>query len=176
MFKGTTIIAVKHGGKIAFAADGQVTFSQSVVLKHKAKKLRRLYNDQIVVAFAGSTADAFALFEKFEAKLEEHKGKLLRSAVELSKDWRTDKYLRKLEAVMIVGDKENIYLLSGTGDVVEPDDGIIGTGSGGMYAASAAKALVKHSDLSALEIVKESISVAAEICVFTNSEIIAEEV
>jgi len=176
MFKGTTIISVKHGGKIAFAGDGQVTFSNSVILKHGANKLRRLYKDKILVAFAGSTADAFTLFGKFEEKLEKYNGQLLRSSVELAKEWRTDKYLRRLEALMIVGDKENIYLLSGTGDVIESDDGILATGSGGMYAAAAAKALVKHSKLSALEIAKEALGIAADICVFTNSNIIAEEV
>ena len=176
MFKGTTIIAVKHKDKIAFAGDGQVTFSNSIIIKHGAKKLRRLYNNKILVAFAGSTADAFTLFERFEGKLESFGGQLLRSAVELSKDWRKDKYLRRLEALMIVGDKENIYLLSGNGDVIESDDGVLATGSGGMYASAAAKALIKHSNLSALEIVQEALKIAAEICVFTNTNIISEEV
>lgn len=176
MIKGTTIIGVKHNGNIALGADGQVTFANSVILKHGAKKLRRLYKDKILVAFAGSTADAITLFEKFEAKLEEFGGQLLRSAVELSKDWRSDKYLRRLEALMIVANKENLYLLSGTGDVIEADDGILATGSGGMYANAAAKALIRHSKLGALEIVKESLKIASEICVFTNSNITVEEV
>ena len=176
MIRGTTILAIKHGGKIAFAADGQVTFANSVILKHGARKMRRLYKDQILVAFAGSTADSFTLFEKFEEKLEKYNGQLLRSAVELSKEWRTDKYLRRLEALMIVGDRENIYLLSGNGDVIESDDGILATGSGGMFANAAAKAMIKHSKLGALDIAKESLRIASEICVFTNSNIIAEEV
>ncbi len=175
MIRSTTILAIKHNGKIAFAADGQVTLQNSVVLKHTAKKIRRLYNNQIVVAFAGSTADAFTLFEKFEAKLEKNNGQLLKSAVELAKDWRIDKYLRRLEALMIAGDKENIYLISGNGDIIEPDDDILAAGSGGMYAYAAAKALKENSNLTAKEIAVKALEIAAKICVYTNSNIIVEE-
>ena len=174
-FHGTTILAVRCKGKIAVAGDGQVTLN-NVVIKHKAKKVRRIYNDKIIVGFAGATADALNLSERLEKKLERYNGNLTRSAVELARDWRTDKYLRRLEALMIAGDKENIYLLSGTGDVIESDDGIIAAGSGGMFASAAAKALIKHSNLSAIEIAKEALTIASEICVFTNSNIIVEEV
>jgi ATP-dependent HslUV protease, peptidase subunit HslV len=154
MIHATTVIAVRHGGKVAMAGDGQVTFN-NMVLKHGARKVRRIYHDQILAGFAGAAADAFALFTKFEAKLEEYRGNLPRAAVELAKDWRTDRVLRRLEALLAVADLENSLIVSGTGDVIEPDDGIIGIGSGGGFALSAARALIKHSELSARDIVAE---------------------
>jgi len=154
--------------------DGQVTLG-NIVVKQTARKVRRLYHDRIVAGFAGATADAFTLFERFEAKLEKHQGNLLRSAVELAKDWRTDRVLRRLEALLAVADLENSLIVSGTGDVIEPDDGIIGIGSGGGFALSAARALIKHSDLSARDIVAEAMRIASEICVFTNAQITVEE-
>jgi ATP-dependent HslUV protease, peptidase subunit HslV len=171
---GTTIIGIKHNGKIAIGGDGQVTLGNTV-MKSTARKIRRLYDDIVVVGFAGATADAFTLTEKFEAKLKQYKGNLLRSAVELAKEWRSDKMLRHLEAMMIVGDKENLLVLTGNGDVLEPDDGIVAIGSGGNYALAAAKALVKYSDLSAKDIAQESLKIAADICIYTNSSIIVEE-
>jgi ATP-dependent HslUV protease subunit HslV len=173
MIHATTVIAVRHGGKVAMAGDGQVTFN-NMVLKHGARKVRRIYHDQIL-GFAGTAADAFALFTKFEAKLEEYRGNLPRAAVELAKDWRTDRVLRRLEALLAVADLENSLIVSGTGDVIEPDDGIIGIGSGGGFALSAARALIKHSDLSARDIVAEAMRIASEICVFTNAQITVEE-
>jgi ATP-dependent HslUV protease, peptidase subunit HslV len=174
MIHATTVIAVRHGGKVAMAGDGQVTFN-NMVLKHGARKVRRIYHDQILAGFAGAAADAFALFTKFEAKLEEYRGNLPRAAVELAKDWRTDRVLRRLEALLAVADLENSLIVSGTGDVIEPDDGIIGIGSGGGFALSAARALIKHSDLSARDIVAEAMRIASEICVFTNTQITVEE-
>jgi ATP-dependent HslUV protease, peptidase subunit HslV len=174
MIHATTVIAVRHGGKVAMAGDGQVTFN-NMVLKHGARKVRRIYHDQILAGFAGTAADAFALFTKFEAKLEEYRGNLPRAAVELAKDWRTDRVLRRLEALLAVADLENSLIVSGTGDVIEPDDGIIGIGSGGGFALSAARALIKHSDLSARDIVAEAMRIASEICVFTNAQITVEE-
>jgi ATP-dependent HslUV protease, peptidase subunit HslV len=174
MIHATTVIAVRHGGKVAMAGDGQVTFN-NMVLKHGARKVRRIYHDQILAGFAGAAADAFALFTKFEAKLEEYRGNLPRAAVELAKDWRTDRVLRRLEALLAVADLENSLIVSGTGDVIEPDDGIIGIGSGGGFALSAARALIKHSDLSARDIVAEAMRIASEICVFTNAQITVEE-
>jgi len=171
---GTTIIGIKHNGKIAIGGDGQVTLGNTV-MKSTARKIRRLYDNKVVVGFAGATADAFTLTEKFEAKLKQYKGNLLRSAVELAKEWRSDKMLRHLEAMMIVGDQENLLVLTGNGDVLEPDDGIVAIGSGGNYALAAAKALVKHSDLSAREIAQESLKIAADICIYTNSSIVVEE-
>jgi ATP-dependent HslUV protease subunit HslV len=156
------------------AGDGQVSFN-NMVLKHGARKVRRIYHDQILAGFAGTAADAFALFTKFEAKLEEYRGNLPRAAVELAKDWRTDRVLRRLEALLAVADLENSLIVSGTGDVIEPDDGIIGIGSGGGFALSAARALIKHSDLSARDIVAEAMRIASEICVFTNAQITVEE-
>ena len=156
------------------AGDGQVSFN-NMVLKHGARKVRRIYHDQILAGFAGAAADAFALFTKFEAKLEEYRGNLPRAAVELAKDWRTDRVLRRLEALLAVADLENSLIVSGTGDVIEPDDGIIGIGSGGGFALSAARALIKHSDLSAREIVAEAMLIASEICIFTNAQITVEE-
>jgi len=174
MIKGTTIIAVRHKGEVAIGGDGQVTFGNSI-LKQKANKIRRLYKDKVLAGFAGTTADAFTLFERFEAKLEQHHGNLLRSAVELAKDWRTDRMLRKLEALLIVVDREHSLIVSGTGDVVEPDDGITAIGSGGSFALAAARALVKHSDLDIKTIVEESMKIASEICIYTNDNIIIEE-
>jgi ATP-dependent HslUV protease subunit HslV len=174
MIHATTVIAVRHGGKVAMAGDGQVTFN-NMVLKHGARKVRRIYHDQILAGFAGAAADAFALFTKFEAKLEEYRGNLPRAAVELAKDWRTDRVLRRLEALLAVADLDNSLIVSGTGDVIEPDDGIIGIGSGGGFALSAARALIKHSELSARDIVAEAMRIASEICVFTNAQITVEE-
>jgi ATP-dependent HslUV protease subunit HslV len=156
------------------AGDGQVTLGETVI-KHKARKVRRLYNDKVLAGFAGSTADAFTLFERFERKLEQYNGNLLRAAVELAKDWRTDKILRRLEALLLVADKERSLIISGTGDVVEPDDGIVGIGSGGPYAEAAARALIKHSQLSAREIAEEALKIAASLCIYTNEEIVVEE-
>jgi ATP-dependent HslUV protease subunit HslV len=156
------------------AGDGQVSFN-NMVLKHGARKVRRIYHDQILAGFAGAAADAFSLFTKFEAKLEEYRGNLPRAAVELAKDWRTDRVLRRLEALLAVADHEHSFIVSGTGDVIEPDDGIIGIGSGGGFALSAARALIKHSDLSARDIVAEAMIIAAEICIYTNAQITVEE-
>ncbi len=172
--KGTTIIAVRHKGKIAMAGDGQVTLGNTV-MKHGARKVRRLYKDQIIAGFAGSTADAFTLFEKFESKLEQYNGNLHRAAVELAKDWRTDRMLRRLEALLIVADRERILVLSGTGDVIEPDDGAAAIGSGGPFALAAARALIQHSDLDAKSIVQEAMRIASRICIFTNDQIVVEE-
>ena len=172
---GTTIVAVARGGRVAVAGDGQVTMG-NVVLKRTAKKIRRLHDGHVVAGFAGSTADAFTLFEKFEAKLSEFRGNLRRAAVELAKDWRTDRVLRRLEALMVVTDGKDLMLLSGTGDVVEPDDGVVGIGSGGSFALAAARALLLHSDLSAVEIAREAVRIASEICVFTNGNVVSEEI
>ncbi len=173
--KGTTILAVNHKGQMAMAGDGQVTMGESVVMKGNARKVRRLYNDQIIVGFAGSTADAFTLEERFEGKLREFNGDITRSAVELAKDWRTDRALRRLEAMLLVMDKNKILLLSGNGDVIEPEGGAIAIGSGGNYAYAAAKAYLDSSDLSAAEIAERSLKIAADICVYTNHNIIVEE-
>jgi ATP-dependent HslUV protease subunit HslV len=174
MFKGTTIIAVRHNGTVAIGGDGQVTFGSSI-LKQRANKIRKLYKDKVLAGFAGATADAFTLFERFEAKLEQHHGNLLRSAVELAKDWRTDRILRRLEALLIVVDKEHSLIISGNGDVVEPDDGIAAIGSGGSFALAAARVLVKHSNLDTKAIVEEAMKIASEICIYTNDKIIIEE-
>jgi ATP-dependent HslUV protease subunit HslV len=174
-FRSTTIVAVRRDGRAAMAGDGQVSLGQTV-LKEKAKKVRRIADGKVVVGFAGATADAFALLERLEQKLKEHRGSLPRAAVELAKDWRTDRFLRRLEAMLIAMDANTTLLLSGTGDVVEPDDGVIAIGSGGMYALSAARALLRHSNLSATEIARESMRIAAEVCVYTNSELVLEEV
>ena len=174
MIKGTTIIAVRHKGKVAIAGDGQVTLGNTI-LKQRASKIRRLYKDKVLAGFSGATADAFTLFERFEGKLEQHQGNLLRAAVELAKDWRTDRTLRRLEALLIVVDKEHSLIVSGTGDVVEPDDGITAIGSGGSFALAAARALVKYSDLDVKTIVEESMNIASEICIYTNDNIIIEE-
>ena len=173
-FHGTTILAVRHKGKAAVAGDGQVTMNNNII-KHKAKKVRRIYNDKIIVGFAGATADALNLSERLEAKLERYNGNLTRSAVELARDWRTDKYLRRLEAIMIAMDEARIYLISGNGDVIEPDEGIIGIGSGGVSAQAVASALIKHTDMDARSIVQEAMKIAASICVFTNTDVTIEE-
>ena len=172
--KGTTILAVRHGSEVTLAGDGQVTLGQAIVMKHKARKVRRLHKSSVLAGFAGSTADAFTLFERFEAKLEEHNGNLLRAAVELAKDWRKDKYLRRLEAMLLLADTEHLLLLSGTGDVVEPDDGLAAIGSGGPYAIAAARAFVRHTELDAEKIVRESMKIAAELCIYTNDKLTVE--
>jgi ATP-dependent HslUV protease subunit HslV len=171
----TTIICVRKKGRVAIASDGQVTLGDTV-MKHGAKKLRRLYNDKIIAGFAGSSADSFALFSRFESKLEQFHGNLSRAAVELAKDWRTDRALRHLEAVMIVADDKTTFLISGTGDLIEPDDGIVGIGSGGAFALAAARALNKYTELSAREIVQEAMQIAASICIYTNDKISIEEI
>jgi ATP-dependent HslUV protease subunit HslV len=170
----TTVLAVRHRDRLVMASDGQVTLGQSVV-KHHAKKVRRLYHDRVLAGFAGSAADGFALFGRFEAKLEEHRGNLERAAVELARDWRIDRALRRLEAMMLVADRRATYLLSGTGDLIEPDDGVMGIGSGGPFAMAAARALVQHSDLEARAIVEQAMSIAADICIYTNHRIVLEE-
>jgi ATP-dependent HslUV protease, peptidase subunit HslV len=172
--KSTTILCVRQNNKVALAGDGQVTF-QNTVMKHTAKKVRKLYQDRCLAGFAGATADAFTLFERFEKKLEQYNGNIMRASVELEKDWRTDRMLRRLEALLIVADAEHTLILSGTGDVIEPDDGIAAIGSGGPYAQAAAKALVMHTNLSAVEIVKEAMLIASQICIYTNDRIIVEE-
>jgi ATP-dependent HslUV protease subunit HslV len=174
MIKSTTIIGLKHNGKVAMGADGQVSLEDTIVKQH-ANKLRKLYSDRILAGFAGTSADAFTLFERFEAKIEEYRGNLPRAAVELAKDWRMDKYLRRLEALLAVLDHEHALVISGNGDVIEPDDGIVAIGSGGAYALSAARALKAHSDLDAKTIVRKSIEIASSICVYTNDQIIIEE-
>jgi ATP-dependent HslUV protease subunit HslV len=173
-FHATTILAVRAGNKLVLAGDGQVSLGQTV-MKHNARKVRRLYQGRVLAGFAGATADAFTLFEKFEQKLESVNGNLRRAAVELAKDWRTDRMLRRLEALLIVADTESTLLISGSGDVVEPDDGIIAIGSGGNYALAAGKALAKHSTLDARAIAEEAMRIAASICVFTNDQLVFEE-
>jgi ATP-dependent HslUV protease subunit HslV len=170
----TTIICVRKKGKVALAGDGQVTLGDTVI-KHGAKKIRRLYNDRIIAGFAGSSADSFALFSRFEAKLEQFHGNLNRAAVELAKDWRTDRSLRHLEAVMIVADDKTTFLIAGNGDLIEPDDGLVAIGSGGAYALAAARALNKFTDLGAREIAEESMKIAGGICIYTNDTIVVEE-
>jgi ATP-dependent HslUV protease subunit HslV len=170
----TTILAVRHRDKTCLASDGQVTLGTTVI-KQGAKKIRRLYNDSILAGFAGSAADSFALFSRFESKLEQYRGNLERAAVELAKDWRTDRMLRRLEAMMIVADSKSIFLLSGTGDLIEPDDGIVAVGSGGAFALAAARALSKHSQLSARQIAEEAMTIAADICIYTNRNLTVEE-
>ena len=174
MVHATTILAVRHADKAVMAGDGQVTLGAAIV-KHRARKIRRLYNDSVLAGFAGSAADSFALFSRFEAKLEQYRGNLDRAAVELARDWRTDRALRRLEAMLIVMDRRSTFLVSGTGDLIEPDDGIIGIGSGGAFAQAAAKALVRHSSLSAREVAEESMKIASEICVYTNGNLTIEE-
>ena len=174
MIRATTILAVRHHDHTVMAGDGQVTFG-STVLKQGAKKIRRLYNDSILAGFAGSAADSFALFSRFEAKLEQYRGNLERSAVELARDWRSDRLLRRLEAMLIVADKRSTFVLSGTGDLIEPDDGIVAVGSGGPYALSAARALARHSQLDARQIATEAMVIAADICIYTNPNLTIEE-
>lgn len=175
MFEATTIVAVKKNKQIAMAGDGQVTFGKNTIMKHHAKKVRRIYNDEVITGFAGSVSDAFALFDKFEGKLEENNGNLKKAAISMAKEWRGDRVLRKLEAMLLVADKEDLLLLSGSGEVIEPDGGVVAIGSGGTYAMSAARALVENTELPAREIVKKSMEIAASICVYTNHEIIVEE-
>jgi len=174
MIRATTILCIRHKGQIAIAGDGQVTMGQTV-LKQKANKIRRLYNDKIIAGFSGATSDAFALFSRFESKLEEYRGNLSRAAIELAKEWRMDKALRQLEALLIVADKDRSFLISGTGDVIEPDDGILAIGSGGPYALAVARALIRHTKLSSKEIALEALKITSDICIYTNNQIIVEE-
>jgi ATP-dependent HslUV protease, peptidase subunit HslV len=173
--RGTTILAVKHNGKVTVAGDGQVTLD-TTILKHGARKVRRLYNDEVIVGFAGATADAFTLFDRFDQKLEQYNGNLLRAAVELTKDWRTDRVLRHLEALMIAVNKDKSLIISGNGDVIEADDDVMAIGSGGPFAQAAARALVRHSNLSSAEIAREAMKIAAEICIYTNNNVTLEEI
>ena len=172
-FHGTTIISVRRAGRVALGGDGQVTLG-NVVVKASARKVRRLYHDRILAGFAGGTADAFTLFERFEAKLDKHQGNLLRSAVELAKDWRTDRMLRRLEAMLAVADRDTSLIITGTGDVLEPEHGLIAIGSGGPYAQAAGRALLENSELPADEIVRKSLLIAAELCIYTNENIVLE--
>ena len=174
MIHATTILAVRHGGQTVLAGDGQVTFGNTV-MKQSARKIRRLYNDSVLAGFAGSAADAFALFSRFESKLEQYRGNLERSVVELAKDWRSDRILRRLEAMLIVLDKNATFLLSGTGDLIEPDDGLVAIGSGGPYALSAARALAANTELDARTIAEKSMQIASDICIYTNANILIEE-
>ncbi|NOQ45675.1 MAG: ATP-dependent protease subunit HslV [Desulfobulbaceae bacterium] len=173
--RSTTILAIRHKGEVVLAGDGQVSFG-ATILKHKARKVRRLYHDRVITGFAGSTADAFTLYDKLEQKLEQYNGNLMRASVELAKDWRTDKILRRLEAMLIAVDEKYSLLLSGTGDVIEADDGILAIGSGGPYAQAAATALVKHSDLDGEAIARAAMDIAASICVYTNHSIVVEKI
>lgn len=173
--RGTTILSVRRNNTVVIGGDGQVSLGNTV-MKGNARKVRRLYKDQIIAGFAGGTADAFTLFEKFEAKLEKHQGHLTRAAVELAKDWRTDKYLRKLEAMILVADKKQSFIITGNGDVVEPQGGVMAIGSGGSFAESAARALVNNTELSAKEIVEKSLNIAADICIYTNNNLTIEEI
>ena len=173
-WRSTTVIAVRRNGRVAVGGDGQVTLGDTI-MKYGARKVRRLYNDRIIAGFAGSTADAFALFARFESKLEQYHGQLQRAAVEMSKEWRTDKYLRNLEALLIVADERTSLVLSGNGDVIEPDDGIVAIGSGGPYALAAARALARHTDLEARPIAEEALRIAGEVCIYTNQNIVVEE-
>jgi ATP-dependent HslUV protease subunit HslV len=170
---GTTILAVRRGKHVALAGDGQVTLKDTIV-KHRAKKVRKIYKDRILVGFAGATADALNLFERFEAKLEQFNGNMTRSAVELAKDWRTDKYLRRLEALLVAADTDHLFLISGNGDVIEPDEGVLGVGSGGAYAQAAAIALMGHTELDAQSIAEAALKIAASICIYTNEDVTME--
>jgi ATP-dependent HslUV protease, peptidase subunit HslV len=174
LIRSTTVLSIRRNGNVVLAGDGQVTLGESVI-KHSARKIRRLYNDKILAGFAGSTADAFTLFSRFESKLEQYHGNLGRAAVELAKDWRTDKYLRHLEALLLVSDREATFLLSGQGDVIEPDGGVAAIGSGGPYAQAAAQALVTHTQLSARQIAEESMKIAGKMCIYTNDAVTIEE-
>ena len=173
-FKGTTIVSLRHNGNVALGGDGQVSLGNTI-MKGNARKIRRLYNDKVIAGFAGGTADAFTLFERFEAKLEQHNGQLTRAAVELAKDWRTDRMLRRLEALLAVADKETSLIISGNGDVIEPEDALVAIGSGGPYAQAAARALLENTELSAKEIAEKSLNIAAQICIYTNTSISIEE-
>ena len=172
--RGTTILVVRRGDKVTMGGDGQITMGQSIVMKHGARKVRRLYQGKVLAGFAGSTSDALTLFERFEAKLEEFSGNLLKASVEMAKDWRKDKYLRRLEAMILVADNKHILVLSGTGDVIEPDDNIAAIGSGGAYALAAARALAKNTDMDSEAIVREAMGITADICVFTNTSLTIE--
>jgi ATP-dependent HslUV protease, peptidase subunit HslV len=174
LIRSTTVLSVRRNGSVVLAGDGQVTLGESVI-KHSAKKIRRLYNDKILAGFAGSTADAFTLFSRFESKLEQYHGNLGRAAVELAKDWRTDKYLRHLEALLLVCDREQTFLLSGQGDVIEPDGGVAAIGSGGPFAQAAAQALIAHTDLPARKIAEEAMKIAGKMCIYTNDAVTIEE-
>ena len=174
-FKGTTVLAVRKEGKLAMGCDGQVTLGDTII-KSRAVKIRSLYNQKVLSGFAGSVADALTLFERFEGKLETYSGNLPRAVVELARDWRTDKMLRRLEAVLIAGNSESLYLISGSGEVIEPDDGIIAVGSGGSYALAAARSLFRNTDMDAGAIVRNSLEIAAEICIYSNSNIVVEEI
>ena len=174
MFHATTILCVRKNGKVAIGGDGQVTLGNTV-LKHNAKKIRRMYGDNVVAGFAGATADAFTLFEKFEGKLEAYRGNLTRAAVELAKDWRTDKMLRRLEALLVIADREHTFIISGTGDVIEPEDGIAAIGSGGAFAQAAARALFDNTELNAEEIITKAMKIASTICIYTNDNLTIEE-
>ncbi len=174
LIRSTTVLCVRRNGVVVMAGDGQVTLGESVI-KHSAKKIRRLYQDKILAGFAGSTADAFTLFSRFEAKLEQYHGNIGRGAVELAKDWRTDKFLRHLEALLLVSDKEQTFLLSGQGDVIEPDSGIAAIGSGGPYAQAAAQALLEHTELGARQISEEAMKIASKMCIYTNEKVTIEE-
>jgi ATP-dependent HslUV protease subunit HslV len=172
---GTTILAIRHGGKVVLAGDGQVTLNNTVI-KHQARKVRRIYNDKILVGFAGATADALTLTEKLEGKLERYNGNLMRSAVELARDWRTDKYLRRLEALMLAADAQNLFLISGNGDVIEPDEGVLAIGSGGVGAQTAAMALLRHTRMDAVDVAKAAMDIASTLCVYTNQQLTIEEI
>jgi len=173
-FHGTTILAVRHKGQVAIGGDGQVTLG-NVVMKNDAHKIRKLFQGRVLVGFAGSAADAFALMERFEAKLSDHQGSIPRAATELAKDWRTDRILRRLEAMIVAVDRDNVLLVSGTGDVIQPNDGIVGIGSGGSFAVAAARALMAHSDLTASQIVRKALEIAGDLCIYTNQSIEVEE-
>lgn len=174
MIRSTTILCVRHNGEVAMAGDGQVSFN-TTVMKHQARKIRKVHHDRVLTGFAGAAADAFTLVDRFETKLEEYQGSLIRAAVELAKDWRADRVLRRLEALLAVADRETSLILSGTGDIIEPDDGIIGIGSGGSYALAAARALQQHTQLSAREIAETAMRIAADICIYTNDHLSVEE-
>lgn len=173
-FRGTTILMVRRGEKVAVAGDGQVTLGETV-MKHRARKVRRIYHGRIIVGFAGATADALHLFERLENKLEQHQGHLTRAVVELAKDWRTDRVLRRLEALLLAVDNTGTFLISGSGDVIEPDEGVMAIGSGGPYALAAARALLAHTDLPAVTVCREAMEIAASLCIYTNKEIVIEE-
>ncbi|MCL2039019.1 MAG: ATP-dependent protease subunit HslV [Bacteroidetes bacterium] len=173
--KATTVVGVIRDGKVCLGSDGQVTMGQSIVMKSNARKVRKIYNNQILVGFAGSTADAFTLLQRFEEKVESFRGNLMKASIEMAKDWRTDKYLRRLEAMLVVMNKTEALLISGTGDVIEPEEGIITIGSGGPYALAAAQAMMKHTNMSAREIVEEALKIAGNICIYTNTNLTIEE-
>ncbi len=174
MFKATTIVAVRKNGKVAIAGDGQVTFGENTIIKSTANKIRKIYSNQVLMGFAGSVADAFTLSERFEEKLQQHGGNIKKAAIDLTELWRNDKMLRKLEALMIVADKENLLILSGGGEIIEPDDGIAAIGSGGMYALAAARAMYRYTDMDSQDIVRNALTIASEICIYTNSNINVE--